>query len=299
MPFRRTAAALLLGQGKVIRKQCKVKIEYSSLSGDACPAGLLSGLAVVITSKQGAIMRHGIKILGLTLMAAIGMMAVAATAANAEGSIFVNGAEAGTTETSVQGEVTSASFKLVIPGLGITIQCKKGTGNFAGGNLGLTKGHLHGLLLVLSEECSAVGSALCKIYPTEADRTSKTNAGKIHSHVLFLFLKFAGATVFTFAQPILPGEPALISSFFFTKGEGCVLPSNNLITGTAGGKTPEGTTELTEHEVNDLSIADEEALAKEEMSIGMLEGKERVEVVESTAKGHLTGANAGKKFSIK
>ena len=244
-------------------------------------------------------MKHGIKILGLTLLAAIGTMAVTATAANAEGSIFVNGAEAGTTETSVEGEVTSASFKFVVPGLSTTIQCKKGTGNFAGGNLGLTKGHLHGLLLVLAEECTAVGSALCKIYPTEADRTNKTNAGKIHSHVLILFLKFAGATVFTFAQAILPGEPATISNFYFTKGEGCLLTPNNPITGTAGAKTPEGTTELTEHEVNDLSIADEEALAKEGMTIGTLDGKEPVEVVEGTAKGHLTGANAGKKFSIK
>jgi len=244
-------------------------------------------------------MKHGIKILGLTLLAAIGMMAVTAAAANAEGSLFINGAEAGTTETSAEGEVTSASGKFVVPGLKITIECKKGTGNAAGGNLGLTKGHLHGLLLILAEECVAVGSALCKVYPTEADRTNKTNAGKIHIHALILFLKFSGATVFTFAQPILPGEPALISSFFFTKGEGCLLTPNNPITGTTGGKTPEGTTELTEHSLNDLSTADEEALAAEGMKIGLFDGKEPAELVEGNAKGHLTGTHAGEKFSVK
>jgi hypothetical protein len=180
-----------------------------------------------------------------------------------------------------------------VPGLGITFECQKGSAAASGGNLTVA----HGLILATFEECVVVGNKFCKVYPTAADRTAKTNVGKIPAHALFLWLtRLTGPVDHWQLKPILPN--GLFTQIFLTKGEGCTLPPENTVTGETAGKIPSPTTEATEHEIQDITPAEEATLAAAGMKLGLLYGAEPSELEGTNIKGHLTGANAGKPFSV-
>jgi hypothetical protein len=239
-------------------------------------------------------MRHTVKLLGLALLAAVSVMALTAVAAQAEGELFVNKVKVGSSETAIEGTGTAGKGKLKVPGLGITFECEKGSAAASGGNLTVA----HGLILVTFEECKVAGNSFCKVYPTAADRTAKTNVGKIPAHALFLWLKrLAGPIDHWLLKPILPS--GFFTQIFLTKSaEGCTLPPENTVTGETAGKIPSPTTEATEHEIQDITSAEEATLTAEGMKVGLFYGAEPSELEGTNVKGKLTGTNLGKPFSV-
>lgn len=116
--------------------------------------------------------KHGIKVFGLSLLAALGLMALTATGAQAgeytvEGKTFTSKAIA--SETVSGG--TSETSKILVPGLSLTIECKKGK---VSGSI-LLGGVTH--LTTLLEECSVEGNKLCKTYETKAKMETGSEPG--------------------------------------------------------------------------------------------------------------------------
>lgn len=222
--------------------------------------------------------------LALALMAALGLMAITAAAAQAEGKLRIEGKvlEEGKT---VEGEGEGAAGKLLVPGLGITFECKRLLIHFNGGNLP----HWHFLILHLYHECLVVGNKFCTIYPTAADRTAKTNAGLWFWHFLWLYRRFNSADYFVATQ-----EGAEPLSTVYLGGAGCTLPAETAITGSFAVKLPNSKTEAVNHEDVDITEAEEK-----ELKVAIKYGAESASLDEGNSTNlHLIGAELGKKFSL-
>ena len=113
---------------------------------------------------------HGLKILGLSLLAVLGLMAVSAAGAQAEGKFLIEGKDVSTLPLKTELVTgTAAAGKLLVPGLALTIECTLGDidGTLEAEGMALVK--------VLFLGCKVEGNKFCKVYPTEADRNAKTN----------------------------------------------------------------------------------------------------------------------------
>lgn len=145
--------------------------------------------------------KHGLKVLSLSIMAALGLVAFSVSAAQAahlyrENGVTITGLKNVTGIVDVLG-------KLEIPKLKSEIDCNKfkvtsgvilGNGHADGSNVG------HGELLY--EECKGFSGLLgetltlqanCKLFETQAERNADTNSGNIVAKALFLFQLHSGA----------------------------------------------------------------------------------------------------------
>jgi hypothetical protein len=123
--------------------------------------------------RQG---RHGIKVLGLSLIAALGLMAFAASAQAGEYTINEGGVhktftEHGIASESVEGTVAHGT--LLVPGLGLTILCTGGT--FSG--TVLLGGTAHASILFSGCEGIPNGT-VCKPFETKAKMETNLTADK-------------------------------------------------------------------------------------------------------------------------
>jgi len=251
-------------------------------------------------------MRQGIKILGLTLLAALSLMAVTAVAAQAEtGELLIEGK--GATESEVEKEevpivATGEKGKLVVPGLGLVIACEKGEATGTARNKPLTKParHIHLKIKILYFGCAVEGNKFCKVYPTEADRNAKTNAGHITADILLLH------RLVTLPNPpthrlyllieSLIGAKNLTTVFFSKSTEGCTLPTAE-ITGMTAVVLPEPSTyeEAVSHTLEPLTANDETA---EMANAQFFYGGEKAVLEGGKATAKLAGTFENKKWSL-
>jgi hypothetical protein len=227
-------------------------------------------------------MRKGIKILGLSLVAALSMMAVTAAGAQAAGELKVNGAVLGAgLEAEISG--TGAEGQLLVPGLGLTILCTSGLILIKVGNLA---NMAHGTAHVLYHGCHVVGDKFCKIYPTHLDRLMKTNAGLILATGLGLVIVNGG-------RHFAVASAASFTNILYTEEEGCTLPSETEVGGSAGFRIDTPTTESTSHQVLDINSTEEG-----EIGVSLLYGEEPSTIDGGNATGSLVGTYAGLNFSL-
>jgi hypothetical protein len=201
--------------------------------------------------------RNGLKVLGLALSAAISMMAV--TAAAAQAGEFRLGAKTFAEEKIASESVTGTvgAGTLLVPGLKLNILCASGdiisATIFAGGT---------SLASILLLGCKVEGNNFCKIYPTEADRNAKTNAGDLialgKGSLVLMRLKETDP----FSHYLLIEEDARpFTGVWFSKAaEGCVLNSDESVLGFMVAKLPDALTSQKTHEVVPLTQFETEEL---------------------------------------
>ncbi len=258
-------------------------------------------------------MKHVIRV-GLTLLAAIGMMAMTAVVAHAEemkeGSLRVEGKVLALGEEAEWAATKSTPVKFVVPKLKIKIKCEEilasgGIGNYVLNTkkekeLGL---HLHANFLLLLHKCTIEeGGANCTIYPTRADVNAGTNAGLLHLSMLALWLtRLAGARDHIRLEGtngLGNGLKANTFAVWYYGGPKCTLGEETELNGVFVLAIPNATTEAKEHTIEDISLPEEEALKTAGMTdIGMKYGNEPLELVGGSATGGLIGALAGLNFS--
>lgn len=236
-------------------------------------------------------MKHGLKALGLALLAAISVMALTAAGAQASNAMIIEGSEKTAETTEVKLEGTSTAGKLLVPAIGLELEC--GNSEIEGAGKNITEEsllHFHGTIHILFHLCIVIGNKFCKVYPTATDRTNKTNAGLLLIKVLWLF-RTSGTSHYFLAQQI--GASPITTIFLSKSTEGCTLPPENTVTGSAAYKIDNPTTEAVEHEVLDITPAEESTLG-----VSLSYGANPASLDEGTAKGHLVGTFLGKKFSV-
>ncbi len=232
--------------------------------------------------RQG---RHGLKVLGLALVAAISVMAVTAVAAQAANQVVIE-TKVETAETELEG--TGGKGKLLVPALTLELECT--TGKIKGKGKNTAGSDFHGTAHILFHGCLVIGNKFCKVYPTAADRTAKTNAGLLLAEGLALIIT-SGASRYVKASQI---GAAPFSTIFLTKAaEGCTLPAENTVTGTAAFKIDTFGTEALEHELLDITPAEETTLG-----VALKYGENPATLDEGNGSGKLVGAFLGKKFSV-
>jgi hypothetical protein len=229
-------------------------------------------------------MRRSIELLVLALLAALSMMAVAATGAQAEGEFRIEGtALAEGEEAELEG--TGGASKLSVPGLKLTIECgsvllKAKVKNI---KIGIFR-HAHAEHHVLRHTCAPIGLPSCTIYPTEADLISKTNAGLLLSSTLRLNRLFGIFHYLVYK----------VSERFFFGGVACTLPEEAEITGETAVKFGSAKTEAVEHTMEDITSTEE----KELKLSGLFFGEQPAELSGDNTSVKLVGKFAGKKYSL-
>lgn len=174
-------------------------------------------------------MRHsklGIRAFGLAFVAALGLMAFSAVAAQAEdltdggkaGSFTILGSAALVPGATFTGAQVGAS-KLLVPGRNLTIECKKGAfleGKFLNSTEALTK--------VLLLECRAL--VLSK--ETEEVAGCFITNGKDITATAIILARLHGGELFLLIHPE-PGQP--LTHVTFEPNKGCALPLLNVVSG--------------------------------------------------------------------
>jgi hypothetical protein len=246
-------------------------------------------------------MKHGIKILGLSLLAVVSMMAVTAAAAQA-GEFRVGGPE-GTTDTgktfTVHGiasesvEGTIGHGILLVPVIGLEILCTGGTFSATV----LLGGVVHATALY--NGCIVVGNKNCVVYENKSDDEALVNGGHVvasglgelilHKNVTTneneTYLKVAGAPFSTIYLGNVPGKKL------------CTLTLANEVSGSTAFLLPNALKELLNQLIHPLTTADEELLnlnaKKEGLNLGLqlFYGKELALLDGGIiSDAHLTGA---------
>ncbi len=191
--------------------------------------------------------RRGIKVLGLSLLAALGLMAFTAAAAQAgefklEGSTFT---EKGLASETVQGTIAEGEF--LLPGISTTLRC---TGGTLSGTV-LLGGVVHASALFSG--CEILGSAVCKPFETKAKMETNLTADK----------GFIAAS--SLAELVLMGGQhyLLVSSTNFTTiymPKICASPLENVVGGTFVLAIPQALTPSVSQTVNTIPQAELESL---------------------------------------
>jgi hypothetical protein len=197
----------------------------------------LQTIRTVTNERKGitsmSLRKHGLKALGLTFFAALALMAISAPGASAieTGKLLILNA-AKTVLTELHASFT-ASIDLLgvlhVPVINLEIHCTTLTTH---NGLYLTAGEpqvAHVTLLysgcTLYQLSPLSLLAGCEVYPTAADRTAGTNAGKIYAEVLLTVLKGG-------AKPLLRAKPKVAGGNFahlFFKN--CPIGATALISG--------------------------------------------------------------------
>jgi hypothetical protein len=260
-------------------------------------------------------MRHGIKILGLALVAALSLMAVTAVAAQAEteNNVFLVGGSqlAEGTMESVAG--TGAVGKLKTPN-GMEVECEGSAaetvalpeGTFIE-NIKDEGGKLrgHGKIKVLYHGCKVVGDKFCTIYPTQKDLEKETNKGHITATALFLLLLRSKIHfLWLLGLPIKNGKGEVVEEEFtsvFYGGVLCTLPSPTKITGHTAAALPTALTQSVNQTIEAVTPAEEKAIVEADklMTVTLIYGKETATLSGGAMKdAHLTGGNLGKMWGV-
>ncbi len=200
--------------------------------------------------------RHGIKVLGLSLLAALGLMAFAASAqASGEFLVEVGGVKKTFTEHGISSESvtgTIAEGELLVPGL-LTINCTGGT--FTGTLL--LGGTVHANLLYSG--CSVLGNAFCKPFETHAKMLTNLAAdrGFISASGLGL-LELMGSKHYLLVEST---EAAAFSTIYLTPAAaGCALPLESKVFGSTVLELPTALTMLLTQTVKTIPQAELESL---------------------------------------
>jgi hypothetical protein len=177
--------------------------------------------------------KHGLRALGLSLLAALGLMAVGAAGASGETGklLILNAAKTVLTELNATlGAKIDLLIVFHVPAINLEIHC---TSVEAQESVYLASDHVAHLKLVyhgcLIDQLNPLTTIVgCEVYPTAADRTAGTNKGLIEVKGLLLVLLHRH-TVFgqTLEKPVLRIKE-LHSSLFF---KNCPTGSTALVSG--------------------------------------------------------------------
>jgi hypothetical protein len=220
---------------------------------------------------------HGLKVLGLSLLAALGLMAITASAAQAEllnDNILVNGNPLGANESkNYLGEVGEG--ELLTAG-GVKIHCENGdiTGTIHGDG----SGSAH----VLYNGCTVVEEPFCEVYETLEDWKKGENEGHILATGKGQVFEHEG-NHYLLVEGL--GEEKVFADFGFA-GELCPLPTFNVeehqtVTGSTVLALPDALVNQLLHEVQTIDPATLEELFPED---GLFLGHEPA---------HLAGGTTG------
>jgi hypothetical protein len=236
-------------------------------------------------------MKQGMKMLGLALLAVLSIMAVIAVGAQAAGQLRIEGKVLAESEEA-ELEGTGGKSKLLVPGLGLTVECESSLLKVTTSNWLTFAKLIHGTHHQVSHGCVIVGAKNCTIYPTEEDLTNKTNAGLLLSISLQKLILLSNPT-----RHYLVFEPISIPGFlkwFFLGGVFCTLPEEIEVTGETAVKFANATTEEVEHGMEDITATEEAELGVEGLSFN----EEPAEIDGGSSKVKLVGKFAGKKYSL-
>jgi hypothetical protein len=238
--------------------------------------------------KQG---RHGIKVLGLSLIAALGLMAFMASAAQAGEFKVTNGSPETTgtfTAKGIASETVSgtvAEGKLLVPGLPLTIKC---TGGNASGTV-LLGGVVHATILFTG--CFAEGAeGTCKPYETKA--LMEENAAGPRGNILASGL---GEIILMEGKHYILVESAKETPFSTIYWQRlCSQPLETKIFGSTVFFAPNALTQLVNQTLSTIPQAELETLFPNDKlfygtQAAWLDGG-------GTTNAALTGANVGKKW---
>jgi hypothetical protein len=266
-----------------------------------------NGLALTVTTLRGNTMhKHMLRTLGLSLIAALGLVAFSAAnalAAPEPGQVLVEGSTTLANERTV-GAKQEGEGTLLVPGLNIEIVCQKLA---AGTNTKVISGSAGTALAeILYQECvvwSTEGSPQklieilksCQILASGVTKTvgdiTATGVGKVllkEKGSTETYLLAEGETVGGVVQPFATVE--------FTKGIGCPLATPVKITGTAAFKVGAGNLNTSPEVVEPLvesSGAIQKALG------GVLKYGINEAFIDGSALLKLTGSHEGLKWGAK
>jgi hypothetical protein len=220
--------------------------------------------------------QQAVKLLGISLLAALGLVVTIAPAAQA-GNFRIEGGQLGEGKSAeMQGSIGASQF--AVWGIGLQIKCESGhlEGKIISG------GKLSAKIVLLA--CTVVGSKFCKLYPTAADMEAETNAGQItsasagemHLHSGAYYAKFASENFNT----------------VYIGGAACTLPEEMVASGSVAMAIPEATTEMVTRSYADIS-SETEAL----LGVNIACAGESASILGSSGTLSLVGAHAGKKWS--
>lgn len=255
--------------------------------------------------------RHGIKVLGLLLIAALGLMAFTAAAAQAgefkigektvenekkekEQVLDKTFTAAGLSSESVSGTVGAG--KLLVPGLKLTFLC---TGGTASGTV-LLGGTVHATILFSG--CSVEGNTFCKTYETKekmkthllADRGFIAASGLGEIVLMSKTKNEKGEEVAPFSHYILVSSGATPFSTIYLSSttEGCTLPLEEPVTGSTVFFAPNALKPLVNQTLSTMTQAELEALFPSDV---LKYGNQTAWLDEGgTTNAALSGANIGK-----
>lgn len=236
--------------------------------------------------------RHGIKVLGLSLIAALGLMAFTAAAAQAGEFSLTNGTPEttgtftakGVASESIEGSV--ALGELLVPGLGISFHCTGG--NITGTVLlkdASSKAIAHANILYTG--CTVKGNKFCQVYETHANMLAETNVGNIAASGL-------GELILMGGQHYLLVESASFATLYLlTSAKGCTLPLENAVNGSTVLFIPNALTQSQNQTLIPLTQAELETLFPNHK---LFYGTQAAWLDGGTATVALSGVNKGKKW---
>jgi hypothetical protein len=215
--------------------------------------------------------------LGVALLAAIGMMAVGSSAAQAE--IVVEGQPPG--HRTLVG-ITFGMSSIRTPA-GVRILCGDGSTFNA---LVLTNNIVHTTHLFY--ECSSVApSPNCPVYENLNDAMNRVNAGFFVEKSLSIFAESEGKHYLVSEESKEP-----VATLYFD--EECALPSELKLTGTTALRAPDILEKRVTHIFEPISEEEEKAL-----KVGLLLGKEKATIEEGKDEVTLTGELKGLTWWLK
>ncbi len=224
--------------------------------------------------------RKGIKILGVTLLAALGLMAISVSAAQASGEFLVNGAKFTALESFAG---TGAKGELLTEG-GLKLNCTASTvtgminHNDQVGKVDAT---------VLFSGCSVLENKFCTVYPD----AEESKAGHITAKVL--------GELGLHAEQHFVSLQALSGAFttIFFVGAACTLPEEVEVTGKTALLLPTALVDSVNQKLTTVSLAEEKLLLG---ANSLFYGNEQAHLIEGEVKDlHLTGKEAGKTWGAK
>jgi hypothetical protein len=219
--------------------------------------------------------RHGIKILGVSFLVALGLMAVMATGAQAKTPDFkINGtALNGGDSESITGAIPLG--KILIPGLGFAIHC---TGGKIEAAEILDGGTVEAAILFTG--CTVEGNPNCEIYEEEL----KTPKAILASGISEL--------VFHGGKHYLVAESASFA-ILWIHGDKCLFPLETNISGSIGVLLEEGLDNLVNQPIQELTEEEEELLG-----VGLFFGEEPMKLDSGLGTLRLNGKREGQTFGV-
>ena len=195
--------------------------------------------------------RKGIKILGVTLLAALGLMAISVSAAQASGQFLINKTVlTGTDTETVAG--TAGEGELLVEPLGLKINCTSGSVT------GVIEAEDKAKATVLYNGCKVLENKFCKLYENESDMLNHVNDGHLIATGTGLLGLHNGKHYLTITG--LGVNQSFATVFTNLDTEGCTLPLETLVTGSTAFLLPTALEELKNQTLETVTLTEEELL---------------------------------------